>query len=128
MLSRNQSVLTQSVTYVPTSTGLLNSDCSVMPVMLFTRDHKATTIEQIVGEVKQFEATHGNPDVSFKLATGNVGVMAATNEAVAAAQWPIMGCVFGAVVLLCLIYLPLGARHALHPDPARASCRSSPTR
>jgi uncharacterized protein len=103
VLSRNQSVLTQSVTYVPTATGLLNSDCSVMPVMIFTRDHKAETIEHIVAEVKRFEAGHGNEEVSFKLATGNVGVMAATNEAVAAAQWPIMGCVFGAVILLCLI-------------------------
>jgi hypothetical protein len=103
VLARNKSVLTQSVTYVPTSSGLLNSDCSVMPVMLFTRDHKARTIEQIVAEVKTFEANHGNRDVSFKLATGNVGVMAATNEAVAAAQWPIMACVFGAVILLCLV-------------------------
>jgi hypothetical protein len=103
VLARNQSVLTQSVTYVPTSSGLLNADCSVMPVMLFTRDHKAETIEGIVAAVKQFEAEHGNADVSFKLATGNVGVMAATNEAVAAAQWPIMLCVFGAVVLLCLV-------------------------
>jgi len=103
VLSRNQSVLTQSVTYVPTSTGLLNSDCSVMPVMLFTDDHKAATIERIVREVKKFEASHGNRDVSFKLATGNVGVMAATNEAVAAAQWPIMACVFGSTILLCLV-------------------------
>ena len=103
VLSRNTSVLTQSVTYVPTTTGLLNSDCSVMPVMIFTRDHKAQTIESIVSAVKQFEAEHGNEDVSFKLATGNVGVMAATNEAVAAAQWPIMACVFASVILLCLI-------------------------
>jgi hypothetical protein len=103
VLARNQSVLTQSVTYVPTSSGLLNADCSVMPVMLFTRDHKAQSIEEIVAAVKQFETEHGNPDVSFKLATGNVGVMAATNEAVAAAQWPIMVCVFGAVILLCLM-------------------------
>jgi len=102
VLARNQSVLTQSVTYVPTSSGLLNADCSVMPVMLFTRDHKAQTIEGIVAAVKRFEAAHGNTNVSFKLATGNVGVMAATNEAVAAAQWPIMLCVFGAVVVLCL--------------------------
>ena len=56
-----------------------------------------------MAEVKAFEAQHGNPDVSFKLATGNVGVMAATNEAVNAAQWPIMRCVFGSVILLCLI-------------------------
>jgi hypothetical protein len=103
VLSRNQSVLTQSVTYVPTSTGLLNSDCSVMPVMVFTRDHKASTIQEIVAEAKGFEASHGNPNVSFRLATGNVGVMAATNEAVASAQWPIMACVFGAVIVLCLV-------------------------
>ena len=124
VLARNQSVLTQSVTYVPTSSGLLNADCSVMPVMLFTRDHKAQTIEGIVAAVNRFEAGHGNPDVSFKLATGNVGVMAATNEVVAAAQWPIMVCVFGAVVLLCLtsfrsvrgtlcILIPLGLVSAL---------------
>jgi len=103
VLARNPSVLQQSVTYVPTSSGLLNSDCSVMPVMLFTRDHKADTIDQVVAEVKRFEAEHGNPDVSFKLATGNVGVMAATNEAVSAAQWPIMACVFASVIVLCLV-------------------------
>jgi predicted RND superfamily exporter protein len=74
-----------------------------MPVMLFTRDHKAETIEQIVAEAKAFEARHGNSDVSFKLATGNVGVMAATNEAVSAAQWPIMLWVFGSVIVLCLM-------------------------
>jgi predicted RND superfamily exporter protein len=103
VLSRNQSVLTQSVTYVPTSTGLLNSDCSVMPVMLFTDDHKAATIARIVAAVREYEAQNASSDVSFKLATGNVGVMAATNEAVAAAQWPIMACVFGATILLCLV-------------------------
>ena len=103
VLARNPSVLTQSVTYVPTSTGLLNSDCSVLPVMLFTTDHKATTIARIVDEVKRLEAAHGNPEVSFKLATGNVGVMAATNEAVSAAQFPMLAWVFGAVALLCLL-------------------------
>jgi predicted RND superfamily exporter protein len=103
VLPRNQSVLQQSVTYVPTSSGLLNSDCSVMPVMLFTTDHKAETIRRVVAEAKEFESRHGNPAVAFRLATGNVGVMAATNEAVDAAQYPIMACVFGAVILLCLV-------------------------
>jgi predicted RND superfamily exporter protein len=102
VLSRNQSVLQQSVTYIPTTSGLLNSDCSVMPVMLFTADHKADTIERIVAAVKRFESQHGRPDVSFKLATGNVGVMAATNEVVDAAQFPILVWVFGSVIVLCL--------------------------
>ena len=76
-----------------------------MPVMLFTADHNAETIRRVVDEVKAFEARHGNPAVSFKFATGNVGVMAATNEAVDETQYPIMGCVFGAVTLLCLLCL-----------------------
>ncbi len=102
VLSRDTSVLTQSVTYVPTTSGLLNSDCSVLPVMIFTTDHKAETIDRIVTEVKRFEASHGNPDIAFKLATGNVGVMAATNETVDAAQFPMLLWIFGAVIALCL--------------------------
>ncbi|MGK7294616.1 MAG: efflux RND transporter permease subunit, partial [Candidatus Wenzhouxiangella sp. M2_3B_020] len=39
----------------------------------------------------------------FRLATGNVGVMAATNEEVRAAQTPILLYVYGAIVLLCLV-------------------------
>jgi len=103
VLSRNPSVLTQSVAYVPTSTGLLNSDCSVMPVMIFTSDHKASTIDRIVAAVKRLDAGPGHEGVSFRLASGNVGVMAATNEAVAAAQFPMLAWVFGSVALLCLV-------------------------
>ncbi len=103
VLSRNVSVLTQSVTYVPTTTGLLNEDCSVMPVIMFTSDHKAETIAGIVDQVKAFNRDHGSETVQFKLATGNVGVMAATNEAVDAAQFPMLLYVFSAIIFLCLV-------------------------
>ncbi len=103
VLARNPSVLTQSVTYIPTTTGLLNSDCSVIPIMIFSKDHKAETLARIVSEVKRIEASPGHPDVKFRLATGNAGVMAATNEAVAAAQFPMLLWVFGAVAALCLL-------------------------
>ncbi len=103
VLARNSSVLTQSVTYVPTSSGLLSSDCSVIPIMVFSADHKAETLARIVAEAKRIEAGPGHPGVSFRLATGNAGVMAATNEAVAAAQFPMLLWVFGAVAALCLL-------------------------
>ncbi len=103
IIPRDQSMLAQAVTYIDTSTGLLNSDCSVMPVLIFTTDHKAETIDRIVAEVKKFRAEHGHEELRFRLATGNVGVMAATNETVAAAQFPILLGVFAAVILLCLI-------------------------
>jgi len=103
VLSRNEQVLAQSVAYVDTGSGLLNADCSVMPVMVFTEDHKASTIERIVDGVKQYQSEHGNNRVSFKLATGNVGVMAATNEAVAEVQFTVLAYVFSAIILLCLV-------------------------
>jgi predicted RND superfamily exporter protein len=102
VLPRNPASMVQAVGYVPTSSGLLNSDCSVMPVMIFTTDHKAETINSIVAEVKNYRADNDQEDLKFRLATGNVGVMAATNEEVEAAQVPILLYVFGAVILLCL--------------------------
>jgi predicted RND superfamily exporter protein len=103
VLPRNESTMAQAVTYIDTSTGLLNSECSVMPVYIYTVDHKAETIERVVNAVKAYQAEHGNEQATFKLATGNVGVMAATNEAVSAAQFPILMWVFAAIIALCLI-------------------------
>jgi predicted RND superfamily exporter protein len=103
VLPRNPSTMAQAVTYIDTSTGLLNAECSVMPVYIYTVDHKAETIELIVSEVKKYAAAHSTEDVQFKLATGNVGVMAATNEVVSAAQFPMLMWVFAAIIALCLI-------------------------
>lgn len=103
VLPRNSSTMVQAVGYVPTSSGLLNADCSVMPVMIFTKDHKAETIDRIVTAVKDYRDSTPTENVKFRLATGNVGVMAATNEEVSAAQFPILLYVFGAVILLCYI-------------------------
>ena len=102
VLPRNPASMVQAVGYVPTSSGLLNGDCSAMPVMIFTRDHKAETINNIVAEVKNYRVDHEQENLRFRLATGNVGVMAATNEEVEAAQVPILLYVFGAVIFLCL--------------------------
>jgi hypothetical protein len=102
-LPRNQQTLVQSIARVPTTSGLLNSDCSVMPVILFLKDHKAATINKVVAAVKKFAKELGTDKIHFKLASGPVGVMAATNEAVATAQIPMMIYVYVAVIFLCLI-------------------------
>ncbi|NMP31444.1 RND family transporter [Thalassotalea sp. M1531] len=103
VLSRNQQTLVQSIARVPTSSGLLNRDCSVMPVILFLEDHKAATITRVVDKVKAVASELNNDNLTFKLASGPVGVMAATNEAVEAAQLPMMLYVYGAVIILCLV-------------------------
>ena len=102
-IPREPNQLTQSTRYIETSTGLLNADCNVIPVMLFLRDHKAETIERVVDEVKAWRTLNTFPNATFNLATGNVGVMAATNEEVKAKEYPILGWVFAAVILMCLL-------------------------
>ncbi|GGW88525.1 efflux RND transporter permease subunit [Alteromonas halophila] len=103
VLPRNQQTLVQAIARVPTSSGLLNGNCSVMPVILFMQDHKAETISRVVDAVKDYRTEYETDDLKFSLASGPVGVMAATNEAVKAAQTPMMAYVFGAVIALCLI-------------------------
>ncbi|MCL1114737.1 MMPL family transporter [Shewanella basaltis] len=103
ILPRTTASLVQAVGQVPTTSGLLNGNCSVMPVYLFLKDHKAETIEVVVTKVKAVAAELNSDTLQFKLASGPVGVMAATNEAVSEAQLPMMLYVYGAVFVLCLI-------------------------
>ncbi|GGB49138.1 MMPL family transporter [Shewanella inventionis] len=103
ILPRTTASLVQAVGQVPTTSGLLNGNCSVMPVYLFLKDHKAETIEVVVKKVKAVAAELNSDTLQFKLASGPVGVMAATNEAVSEAQLPMMIYVYGAVFVLCLI-------------------------
>ncbi|MEO6245145.1 MAG: MMPL family transporter [Opitutaceae bacterium] len=103
ILPRNPQALAQAVSPIETATGLLNADGSVMPIMIFLADHKAETLLAVTQAVKAFAATHPSPKAKFLLASGNAGVMAATNEVVRAAEHPILYWVFGAVIALCLI-------------------------
>ncbi len=103
VLPSHPQALAQAISPIETSTGLLNSDGSVMPIMIFLTDHRAETLRGVTDAVKAFAAANPSDKVKFRLATGNAGVMAATNEVVQAAQYPIVFWVFGAVITLCLI-------------------------
>lgn len=91
VLPRNEGGLAQLTAAVPSSLGLANPDCSVMPVLIFTADHKAATIERIVKATEAFAADNSDSGVELKLASGNVGVMAATNQEIRAREmWVIV--------------------------------------
>ena len=101
-LPRDPQVMAQSVAPIDTSTGLLNPDCSAMQILVNTRDQQGDTIASLVGAVKDFQAANASDKVSFKLATGNMGVAAATNEAVDKARWEMNFAIFGALLVMCL--------------------------
>ena len=102
-IPRNPDTLTQSTRYIETSTGLLNADCTIVPVYIYLEDHKAGTIERVVAAVKEWRTANPVEGLQFRLAAGNVGVMAATNEEVKAKEFPILAGVFAAVSVMCLI-------------------------
>lgn len=127
VLPRDNYVMRQALSNIDTDTGLLNNDCSAIPILVFTKDHKAETIARVVERVKQLRKELQLGDVEFalehpvleqlagddepatgdtlrfRLATGNVGVMAATNEDIAAAEKPMLALVFISIIILCLI-------------------------
>jgi predicted RND superfamily exporter protein len=102
-IPREQTQLTQSTRYIETSTGLLNENCDVVPVLMFLTDHRAGTIERAVAAVKRWRAANTQATAQLRLAAGNVGVMAATNETVEAKELLIVGGVFAAVIVMCLL-------------------------
>jgi uncharacterized protein len=83
--------------------GLNNEGCRAIKVMVFTKNHDGTTIAHVIEEVKKFIAANMVDGVNLRLASGNVGVMAATNEAVSAAEIGMLLAIFGALALLCLL-------------------------
>lgn len=79
---------------------LHNTDCSMLPVMLFLRDHKADTLAAVVAAAQAFAARHDDEHVKFVLAAGNSGVEAATNIVVKQAERLMLLLVYGIVALL----------------------------
>ncbi|HEX4944646.1 MAG TPA: MMPL family transporter [Usitatibacteraceae bacterium] len=102
-LPRDPQVMAQSVTPIDTATGLLNPDCSAMQVLVFTTDQQGATIASLVSNVKAYAASNNSDKLEFKLATGNMGVTAATNEAVDSARWEMNFAIFGALMVMCMI-------------------------
>jgi len=124
-LPRESGALVITVQPFPSSTGLLNEDCSAMPVLVFTQDHKAETIDTIVAAINQFISEQpADSPVTFRLATGNVGVMAAANDVIKDTEhtvllWLFLGigvCVlasFRSLAGLVCVLVPLALVHVV---------------
>ena len=91
VLPRNKDGLVITMNPIPPASGVLNGECTAMPVFIFTADHKARTIDRIIDAIEQFkqELPPDSP-LKFQLATGNVGVMAAANDVIEETERPIL--------------------------------------
>lgn len=100
-LNRNQFMTNASVARTPP--GLINQDCSMVPILVFLDDHKADTLEDVVTTVEQFKQQNNSGDVEFLLAAGNAGIEAVTNMVIEEAQIEMLIWVYSVVIALCLI-------------------------
>jgi predicted RND superfamily exporter protein len=83
--------------------GLASNDCRVQGVNLYLPDHRATTIKSVVAAVKDYRAANRLDGVNVRLASGNAGVQAATNEVLEESEMPMMLYVYGAILILVFL-------------------------
>ncbi len=100
-LSRNRYILNNSLQHVPSS--LINTDCSMVPVLIFLNDHKADTLNAVVEDVESFAAEYNTDSIRFVLAAGNSGIESATNIVVSTAQYQMLALVYGVVAFLVFL-------------------------
>ncbi|AZD07606.1 Exporter protein, RND family [Pseudomonas chlororaphis] len=103
-IQRNQDVLNYAAQQASVnSPELFNTDCSVMPVIAFLKDHKAETLDAVVAIADTFAQANSSADRQFLLAAGSAGIEAATNIVVREANRTMLLYVYAAVTLFCLL-------------------------
>ncbi|MEM5431504.1 efflux RND transporter permease subunit [Cupriavidus oxalaticus] len=102
-LPRSSEGLGQGAKAYDPDNGMNTSNCQAIQVLIYTANHEGATIAHIIREIRRFNASDKTPNVAFRLAGGNIGVMAATNEAVEEAEVAMLLAIFGAITLLCLL-------------------------
>ncbi len=102
-LALDERSLANSVGLIPEGTGLFNPGCTVLPVNIYLTDQKATTIKGVIAAVRAFRERETFEGVSVRLASGNAGVQAATNEVLETTELPMMLYVYATIIALVLL-------------------------
>ncbi len=100
-LSRNESIINSSIQRAPS--GLVNTDCSMTPLIVYLTDHEAETLDRVVDTMEELIAEYPSENYEFLLGAGNAGVEAATNQVISKAKNVMLISVYSVVSFLCLI-------------------------
>ncbi len=82
-----------------------NFQCSFAPLYVSLVDHKAATLDAVIGKIQTFIADPRNQSPAFKisLAGGNAGIEAATNIVIQQANRKMLALVYATVILFCFV-------------------------
>ena len=83
--------------------GLNSHGCKTIHLAIYLTDHQGPTLKHVVDEVQRFIDEDKTPNIVFRLAGGNAGVAAATNEAVEKAEVQMLASIFASISLLCWV-------------------------
>ncbi|MCP5090484.1 MAG: MMPL family transporter, partial [Gammaproteobacteria bacterium] len=112
-LSRNRYILNNSLALVPSN--LMNTDCSMAPILIFLNDHKAETLTEVIRVAEAFAAEYNSDEmemelaasdsgyIRFVLAAGNAGIESVTNIVISKAQYQMLALVYGVVSFLVFL-------------------------
>jgi predicted RND superfamily exporter protein len=100
-IPRNQSMIDTITANAPR--GLYNDPCNLLTLSVYLKDHKAETLDRVVGTVEDFAAKNNTPNAKFLLGAGTSGIDAATNIVVKKATHDMLFYIYGAVIVLCFI-------------------------
>ena len=103
-LSRDQKSLNFGSTWtLENQPELANTDLTIVPIIVYLKDHKAATLQEVVDACESFAREHNTHDRQFLLAAGSAGIEAATNIEVEKANRIMMIFVYLAIIILCFI-------------------------
>jgi predicted RND superfamily exporter protein len=102
-LPRSEQALSAGSPAFEPSLGFNTESCRAIKIMVFTHDHESATVSRVTSAAEQFIAANKTPGVVFRLGSGNIGVAAATNEAVAKAEAKMLLAIFASLTILCYI-------------------------
>ncbi len=102
-MPRDKRSMASFIGLVGEGSGLYDPRCTVLPINVYLTDHKAQTIKRAVQVVKQYRAENQLEGVTVRLASGNAGVQAATNEVLEATELPMMLYVYATIVVLVFL-------------------------
>ena len=100
-INRDQRLLGSTFDQMPAA--LMNTNCSLLPVVLFLADHRAETLQRVVDAAEAFAAENPQDGIHFALAAGNAGIEAATNQEIATARTRMILLIYGVVGALVFL-------------------------
>lgn len=101
-IARHQKALESSIEALPADV-FFNMTCDLSSIYVYLDDHKAETLTRVTDRVKALAQKYNSDTLTFKLAAGNAGIEAATNEVIASKQTSMLILIYTAVSLVVFL-------------------------